>query len=229
MIAGIGILLLFACANQTQKQTTTSPKAEYLPVEIIPAQITNITMNDSISQILLIRGREIAGKAKVALKQELKKAIKAGGTENAITFCYSRAMEITDSISLAEEVQVRRLAKKNRNPVNKMSENESNLFKSYVIDNLHTSFLEAKVSWNDEGQPVYYAPIATEALCLNCHGTVGTEVTPQVAEKIASLYPGDQALDFKEGDLRGMWSITFPEYKVIKVERSPKNNTGTSE
>ena len=81
IFAGFGLMLMFACSSQPQKQATTSSKTEYLPVEIVPAQITNITMNDSISKLLLIRGREIAGIAKVTLKQELKKAIKAGGRE----------------------------------------------------------------------------------------------------------------------------------------------------
>ena len=50
-------------------------KKEYTPVTITPDKITHIIMNDSISHLLLARGRKIAGAAKVALKKELKKAI----------------------------------------------------------------------------------------------------------------------------------------------------------
>lgn len=219
LLLGLASLFLFACSNQVRKVETTKA-SDHTPLKITPEVVTSITMNDSISTKLLLRGREIAIFTQRALKKELLKAINEGGTENAVSFCSSRAMEITDSVSIANNVEIRRLAKKNRNPENAMTENESNLFKSYVIDNLNKAYLRGQVSWNDLGQPVYYDAIPTETLCLTCHGTVGKEVTPQVAELIAALYPDDQALDFETTHLRGMWAITFPEYRVVKVDRS---------
>ena len=53
-------------------------------------------------------------------------------------------------------------------------------------------------------------------LCLNCHGEPGKEINESTLEKINSLYPEDKAIDFKVGDLRGMWSIEMPKKEVVK-------------
>ncbi|NOX86909.1 MAG: DUF3365 domain-containing protein, partial [Chlorobi bacterium] len=149
---------------------------------------------------------------------ELRKAIKEGGIVNAISFCNKRAMEITDSISLAEKVYIKRLAKKYRNPVNDMSKNESNIYKGFIINQLSKKWYPAMITWNEKGEPVYYNPIIVDALCLKCHGIPEKDIKPEVAEKIAELYPDDKATNFKVGQLRGMWSITFPEYRVTDAK-----------
>ena len=222
-IAIVVFSLLFgiSCSNTNTEKTTEQETVvtEYTPLVIKPAYVESITMNDSISKELLIRGREIAGKAKIALKIELTNSIKKNGLANSISFCNQRAMEITDSIALQEQVMIKRLAKKNRNSYNKMSENESNLYKSFVIESLTSNWIQAQVGWDEQGRPVYYNPIVTEALCLNCHGKPGTDINPEVAERIAQVYPDDKAINFEVGQLRGMWAITFPEYMVVGAER----------
>lgn len=209
--------LIMACANQnTTKETAT--KKDYVPVEITPKTVTSITLNDSMKRVIIKRGRDISRITGKALKSELQEAIKSGGPEKAVSFCSTRAMEITDSVSVAEQVSVQRLAKKNRNPANQLDENQSNLYKSYVLTFMNKGRPYATVGWNEHGNPIYYYPITVEAACLNCHGTPGQEVNPNVAKKIAELYPDDQAMNFKLDDPRGMWAITFPEYKVVKVD-----------
>jgi cytochrome c553 len=46
-------------------------------------------------------------------------------------------------------------------------------------------------------------------MCLNCHGAPGKEIAAATVSKIQELYPDDSAVDFKEGDLRGVWHIVF--------------------
>lgn len=218
IILVIGLIIVSCTSNKAEKKESNIVKKEYTPLVIKPEYVERITMNDSISEQLLIRGREIAGKAKVALKVELKNAIKEGGLDHAISFCSQRALEITDSIGKQEQVMIKRLAKKNRNAYNSMSENESNLYKSFVVESLTSKWVPARVGWDEEGRPVYYNPIAMEHLCLNCHGKPGTDINPELAKKIAEIYPDDKATDFEIGHFRGMWAITFPEYKVVDVD-----------
>jgi hypothetical protein len=214
------VLAISSCSNQANKQTVEDEKEEYVPLVIKPEHVESITMNDSVRNALIVRGREVSIKAKMALKKELQNAIKKDGLEYAISFCSERAMEIMDSIGQAEQVMVKRLAKKNRNPLNEMSENTSNLYKGFVIQSLNSNRVPAQVGWDEEGRPVYYKIIYTDALCLNCHGEPGVDINPKVAEKIAKIYPDDKAINFKDGHPRGMWAVTFPEYKVVKVENS---------
>jgi hypothetical protein len=213
-------IIASACENQGgQKKTpVVKQKKAYKPLVIEPERITHILLNDSVSRYFQKRGREIAGIAKVALKRELKNAIRDGGLEYAVDFCHTRAMEITDSISLAENVIIKRLAKKNRNPYNAMNDTVANIYKGFAINHMNGTNMKSVVTWDVKGRPVYFNPIIVEAACLNCHGTVGQEVNPDLAKKIASLYPDDQATGFELKGLRGMWEITFPEYMVVGAE-----------
>lgn len=55
----------------------------------------------------------------------------------------------------------------------------------------------------------YYRRIDVEASCLACHG--GKENRP---EFVKNNYPEDLAYNFKEGDLRGMYSVFMPEIQA---------------
>ena len=62
---------------------------------------------------------------------------------------------------------------------------------------------------DDQGRKTfrYMKAISTAALCLNCHGET---LSPEVAVKIKELYPNDQAHGFKDGDLRGAFTVAKP-------------------
>ena len=214
---------LTSCVNnQEQQNEEVIVKKEYIPAIIKPDTLMYVRLDDSLREIIRKRGKKIIYTAGFGLKKELKLAIRDGGPSNAISFCYTRAMEYTDSISMESKLQIRRLAVKNRNPLNAMDENEENLFKSYILNYIGGQGPYESISWNDAGNPIYYYPIYVDPVCLNCHGTIGTEVNPEVAEKIAQLYPDDKATGFQKGDPRGLWSVTFPEYIVTEVDPPSK-------
>lgn len=204
----IGILmstLIFtACSNhQSQQQVKNNTE-----------KASTIQLTDSLKSILVQRGDNIAKHAQAAFQIALKKAIESGGMEYAIGFCNIEAMQITDSVSGAQNVQIRRLAKNYRNPLNKTDETESKIFKSYLLEWLKGENLMAKIIPDKQGHPVYYRAIGIQPVCLNCHGVPGVNIPSPLSEKIAALYPEDKAINFKKGDLRGMWAIKFEEYRV---------------
>ena len=53
----------------------------------------------------------------------------------------------------------------------------------------------------------YVEPITVQPLCLACHGS---EIVPDVADRISELYPEDRATGFAVGDLRGVFWVEFP-------------------
>ena len=68
----------------------------------------------------------------------------------------------------------------------------------------------------DEQQILYAKPIVmNNPLCLNCHGTVGTQVSVEANALLNSLYPEDNATKHQLGDLRGIWSITFAREDIV--------------
>ena len=51
----------------------------------------------------------------------------------------------------------------------------------------------------------YMKAIPTGGVCLSCHGE---SVAEEVLDKIHELYPADQALGFKAGDIRGAFTLS---------------------
>jgi hypothetical protein len=204
----VSVLFFSACSNQQTQQNNEKKTAE----------INRIQLTDSVKNALIQRGDNIAKHAQAAFQTKLKKAIKSGGKEYAISFCNTKAMQITDSVSSNQNVQIRRLAKKYRNPLNETNEIESEIYKTYILEWLKRETLYPKIIANEQGHPVYYRPIGIQPVCLNCHGKLGKDIPSSLAEKIAALYPGDKAIDFNKGELRGMWAITFPEY-IVEIDK----------
>ena len=90
-----------------------------------------------------------------------------------------------------------------RNPANAPREWVAPLLDAYVAGEVDAP---RAVALRD-GRVGYVEPIHTQALCLTCHGAALAE---PVAERIAKLYPEDEATGFSEGDLRGLFWAEFP-------------------
>jgi hypothetical protein len=55
----------------------------------------------------------------------------------------------------------------------------------------------------------FYSPIIIQPMCTTCHGIQGQTFTAESEAVIKQKYPNDIATGYSEGDLRGMWHITF--------------------
>ena len=84
----------------------------------------------------------------------------------------------------------------------------------YILDEFHKMKIEGKqltpiVELDAANKKHFYAPIIMKPNCLVCHGTINETVNIKTDSIIKSLYPNDKAIGYAEGDLRGIWSITF--------------------
>ena len=157
---------------------------------------------------------ETAKEYATALKSELMAAMHAGGTLEAIETCNTKALAIGQEMSLANGENVSRVSLRNRNP-----ENVPNDWQEAVLIDFENRKQAGEnpdaLTWHeiaetDQGLVFrYMKAIPTAPLCLQCHGT---NIAPPVAEKLAELYPNDQATGFEVGDLRGAFVVT----RVVK-------------
>jgi hypothetical protein len=92
-----------------------------------------------------------------------------------------------------------------------MDEEEQKVFALFKAKaQMPNAELKPIVMQHDDGTVGYYAPIKISIpTCLNCHGEVGKDVKAEDYKVLKSLYPNDVAVGYKEGDLRGMFSIRF--------------------
>lgn len=141
------------------------------------------------------------------MSANLKEALANGGVQEAISYCNVVALKITDSLSVANDATIKRTSLKLRNQENKPSEDELDILNKY------TSSLEKKleidpfvVPFGDDSVK-FYAPIYAKDLCLTCHGIVNETLQQNDLDFITELYPDDMAIGYKNGDLRGIWSI----------------------
>lgn len=111
-----------------------------------------------------------------------------------------RAKDITEKTG----VKIRHAAIKNRNPLNAADERERAIIEKFEANK---SLSEIWEDFESEGKSFkrYTRPIFVENACLACHGL--KEARP---EFIKTKYPDDKAYEFKEGDLRGIISVTVP-------------------
>jgi len=140
-------------------------------------------------------------------KQQLMGALKAGlqeGPDQAIEACKLKAPQIAAGLSV-EGVEMGRASHRLRNPANAAPAWVQPVLDAWLADDSAVSPVEVGAG---EGRLGYIEPIRLQAApCLMCHGET---LAPAVAEQIRALYPEDRATGFKEGDLRGVFWVSYP-------------------
>lgn len=157
----------------------------------------------------LQKGKQIATATFATLSTKLQKAMKEGGVQNAVEYCNLAASPLVDSLSKVYDAKIRRTALRVRNVENKPTAKELAQLKAYQAAHDAGEKLEPVTQEVSPGTVAFYAPIPLMPLCEKCHGTVGEQLAEGDHNLIKQLYPDDQAINFKSGDLRGMWSIQF--------------------
>lgn len=152
-----------------------------------------------------------------SLKSELKRSIQAGGVESGIETCALKAPDIAAKVSMKHQLQIKRISHKNRNPQNKPSREELSgldFFLNLEKENRLSSQdrISKDITYNDTSYTLYMAPILTQNQCLVCHGE---NIAPSIKENIQRHYPNDKATHFKEGQLRGAFSVRIAKQKSI--------------
>ncbi|MGG8498124.1 c-type heme family protein [Tenacibaculum sp. TC6] len=153
-------------------------------------------------------GLSYALDTKKVLGKNLMGTIQKKGTLNALAFCNEKAYPLTDSMAIHFNASIKRVSDKPRNSNNAANTEEIEIINEYkkIIDNKE----EVKpIVKQTEEQVTFYYPIVTNSMCLQCHGNPKTQIQPEVLQKIAQLYPNDNAQGYDVNQVRGIWSIQF--------------------
>jgi len=146
------------------------------------------------------------------LKADLKAAMKEGGPGNAIQVCKNKAPVIAADISAKQGWRVARTSLKLRNPLNKPDPWELKVMQEFekrkvAGEEIKTLEFAEVVTTRGKKQFRYMKAIPTGKVCLQCHGS---HIDPNVVTTLKTYYPEDQATGFKQGDIRGAFTITQP-------------------
>lgn len=161
----------------------------------------------------IIDSRSAAQKFGATLKEALQQAMQSGGAVNGIAVCHDKAGQIAAELSQQLGMLVGRTSLKIRNPANAPDNWELAVLKQFDARKAQGEPVDKleffAVIDDDQGQKTfrYMKAIPTAALCLGCHGE---NISPEVDAKLKALYPNDAARGFREGDLRGAFTLAKP-------------------
>lgn len=167
--------------------------------------------DDAELQERISENREVIKQFASTLQGELMSAMERGGPTEAITVCSERAPEIAADLSAETGFDIGRTSLKLRNPDNAPDTWERLVLQGFeaqrasgvAADQLPPRF---QVTEGDDGEQFrFMAAIPTGGACLTCHGS---DIGSDVKHALERLYPEDEATGFREGDIRGAFTIT---------------------
>ena len=142
------------------------------------------------------------------LRNTLLSTIGQQGLAGAVVFCKVEAAVLTGTYA-SGAVEISRTSLRYRNLANRPDSLSEAVLRA-MQDSVNGGVAAKPVlKQTPDGIVHYYKPILVQAMCLNCHGSVPGQVQPDVVVKIDSLYPGDLARNYREGQLRGAWHVRF--------------------
>jgi hypothetical protein len=158
-----------------------------------------------------VEGPKVIAEAFGKLSAALAESVSKNGAAAALSVCSEKAPQIAKEVAEAHGVKLRRATEKPRNPKSVADETETAVLTAFVEALAKKEAAKPQIVSNADGSQTFFAPIVMgNPLCLQCHGEVGKDVTPETLTAIQKLYPDDKATGYKLGDLRGLWRINFP-------------------
>lgn len=196
-IALLVLLLLGGCASAPQ------PGPEPLPSAAAPPAAPPAAPATAAADPRQARAQEAVG----LLKARLLEALQAGlqqGPEQAIAVCRDQAPRLAAEVSTGG-VSVGRTSRKLRNPANAPQEWMQPLLDAYEAPGAPAGGTAVALP---DGSLGWVEPLRVGPPCLTCHGDLAPG---SLRDRLAELYPADQATGYREGDLRGLaWAIVPP-------------------
>ena len=184
---------------------------------VIGLCLVMLAMSSSSDQQIASDGQSQTAAAKTAirdladaLQKELKGAMQTAGPVAAIGLCNTRAMPITQEIAIDQGLSLSRVSLKNRNPANQPNEWQAAVLKGFEQQKssgkeIGTLAWSETVEVDGEREFRFMKAIPTQSVCLHCHGT---DISPEVNQILAVLYPQDRATGYREGDIRGAFVVS---------------------
>ena len=176
-------------------------------------------LGEEEKEIFLEQGLRIIGQSEQQIKAHLLSSLKRDSVQGAVMYCNHTVGPLVDTLSAHHQVRIRRTSEKYRNPADAPDPIEKEVLADYAKKIQNGELLEAKIALHPDGDKVLvYKPIIVQGLCLHCHGEPGVTLNAADNHFIKSLYPKDLATGYKEGELRGMWSLEFSRGQKLHKE-----------
>ncbi|MHC2992656.1 hypothetical protein OB13_14055 [Pontibacter sp. HJ8] len=174
-------------------------------------KIKRLTQQD-ILKAALKTGDSLVVVAQQLLDKRLAEQLAAGGVAAALPYCQPENYAEVEALQHKFGGIARRTGTRLRNPQNQPDAPVAAALQKYS----NPQEQKPQVVALNERELLYTAPIyIRNENCLSCHGTPGQDLTEADHALIRQKYPEDKAINYKAGELRGMWHITFDKMDLI--------------
>lgn len=158
--------------------------------------------------------RAVAGAVPPKLLEVLNAEIIKGGPASAVGVCNEKAPQMAKAASEKSGWAIRRVSERNRNPKAVPDAWELAALKDFdqrAAAGEKPATLEKfeLVDTNGAKEYRYMKALPVGQVCLACHGT-SDKITPDVAERLKTLYPADRAVGYSLGQIRGAITLRKP-------------------
>lgn len=173
---------------------------------------TNKALSKAEKDSLETVANNLIGNTAGLLIGELQGVLDSSNRRTALSYCQLRAPAITDSLSnTINQAEISRIAIKNRNPMNRADSYEVHILRR-MEKMINTGVTKADTLVRRDNALVIYKPILLSSFCEKCHGDFNLDRDSAFLAELHKLYPNDEAVGFREGDLRGAWKVKFPDF-----------------
>lgn len=159
----------------------------------------------------VLQSRVLARDFMTELKGELESALRKGRSVQAISICHEVAPALAERYSIPPGVEVGRTSSRCRNPDNRPDSWEKKGLENLEKRRQQGEILAGMEYWEEveEGGKTsfrYLRAIPVGARCLRCHGE---KIGSKLQKALQRIYPADQAVGYRLGELRGAFTITL--------------------
>lgn len=196
------LYVLFLAGSVAAGQST--PESPSYPIAQAPE-----ALRDAVQ-----RGDVIVGSMQSSLLAELTRQMQRGGPEGAVKVCHLQVSEVAHEIARKQGVAAGRTSHRLRNPTNLPRPWAASIVASHAGKPI--AGVDGFVV--DLGERVgLLRPIGFRAACAACHGP-REGIAPEVLKELQDRYPADQAVGFREGEIRGWFWVEVPKTEVSRKQ-----------
>jgi len=210
ILGGLFVFWLTGCGESGQRVSNQELAEEIKnrePRHITPGQIVQATLK---------AGETATTAVQQALTRKLQAAIPAEGLLEAGRYCQTANLPGADSVGKAYSAAIRRYRLKGEMDTTGLSNKAFQLLDAYRYNAENNLPIDPNVQGDGPFQ-LYSAPVVlSDAVCLKCHGQIGSDLTRENYQALAGRYRLDSLVNYKQGQVLAVWLLRFNRKEVIR-------------
>jgi Protein of unknown function (DUF3365) len=171
---------------------------------LLPILVSAVLAAELMSEMDINKSKAITSSMKKGLGGMLKQKLEKDGSSDAFVFCSEVAMATTKKMSDENNVTIKRVSEKLRNPLNAADELDTKALREYAKYKNEADAPKHLVLKDDKSGVVrFYEPMYVVGMCLTCHGK-SVNMSAGVKSLIEKKYPNDKATGYEAEEFRGL-------------------------